>query len=334
MKLKLLGISALVILLLASMQGANAAKPALKCSAAGLFKVVMFSDTQDDENMDPRTTALMEKILDIEKPNMVVIAGDCISGGDCDTAEQVRQAISHVAYPMEKRKIPWAIVFGNHDQEHAAKTKLGKADVIKIYASYPSNLNDQWNRKIHGVGNNNLLIRNAAGDRPVFCLWLIDSGDYAPQSIGGYDWIHPDQVDWYRQTSKGMELKYGRKIPGIAYFHIPLREFTEMAIGTKIEGDRNEPECPAAVNGGFFAAALDRGDIKGIFSGHDHINNYIGEWMGIKMGFDSSAGYASYNLPDNDPKVNRSRGGRVFLIQESDPWNFKTWMRYTDGSRN
>jgi len=332
MRSKVWFVLSLLALAAALIQPAIAAKPGLKCRADGTFKVVMFSDVQDGPRLDPRATALMEKILDTEKPDMVVIGGDCISGGLCKTRDEVKQAISCVAYPMEKRQIPWAIVFGNHDQEHFANTKMDKEEVLKVYQSYTCNLNVRGDKKIHGVGNTDMLIQDSSGKSPVFCLWLIDSNAYAPQNIGGYDWIHADQVNWYYQTSLNLETKYGHKIPGIMFFHIPILQFGEMTSKGKFTGDRYEPDAPAKLDGGLFAAVLERGDVKGIFCGHEHVNNYVGEWMGVKLGYDSSIGYASYNLPDSDPRSAHTRGGRVFVISQSDPWNFKTWMRFIDGS--
>jgi 3',5'-cyclic AMP phosphodiesterase CpdA len=116
------------------------------------------------------------------------------------------------------------------------------------------------------------------------------------------------------------------------FFHIPLREFSEMSATGKFVGDKREDECPARVNSGMLAAVLERGDVKGIFCGHDHVNNYVGEWMGVQLGYDGSIGYYSYNLPDNDPKIARGRGARLFEITESDPWHYKTWMRFSDGT--
>lgn len=322
----------LLLLVSALIQPAWAAKPGLKCRPDGTFKVVMFSDLHHGATVDPRTLAAMGQILDQEGPDMVVIGGDCIAGGSCDTVQDVNDAIHAVGEPMEQRKIAWAIVFGNHDQEHFPKTKLGKEEVIGIYASYPCNLNVRGTNQIHGVGNDDLLVEDSAGTRLVFCLWLLDSGEYAAGAVDGYEWIHTDQADWYYRTSKALEARYGRKIPGIMFFHIPLREFAEMALGKKFEGERNEPECPSQINGGLFAAVLDRGDVKGIFCGHDHTNDYVGEWFGVRLGYDYSAGYAAYGLPASNPGSVRGRGGRVFLIKESDPWNFTTWMRFEDGS--
>jgi hypothetical protein len=333
MKTRALWSVMLLILAATTARPAWAGKPELKCRADGTFKIVMFSDIQDDETLDPRATALMEKILDTEKPDFVVIGGDCIAGGACDTVDQVKQALSQVAYPMEKRKIPWAIVFGNHDQEHFAKTHLGKDEIIEEYASYPCNLNVRGDTKIHGAGNDDLLVKNHAGSKPVFCAWLIDSGSYGPKGVSVYDWIHADQVNWYYRTSKALESKYGRKIPGLMFFHIPVQEFTQMWKSGKAKGDRYEHEGSSKIHSAIFAAVLERGDVKGIFCGHEHINNYVGEWKGIKLGYDAAIGYSEYNLPDSDPNHVRTRGGRVFLIKESDPWHFETWMRFLDGAR-
>ncbi len=323
---------ALTALITALVQTAWAAKPQLQFRADGTFKIVAFSDIQDDESLDPRSTALMERILDAEKPDFVVIVGDCIMGGLCDTVDQVKQAITSISIPMEKRKIPWAIVFGNHDQEHEGKTKWGKAGVIDFYAGFPCNLNVRGPEKIHGVGNAHLLVKGSKADTPVFNIWLIDSGMYAPARIGGYDWIHADQVNWYYNTSKALQATYGRRIPGLMFFHIPIHEFTEMAKSGRIVGDRFEGEGSSKIHSSIFASVLARGDVKGIFCGHEHINNFVGEWKGVKLGYGASATYSDYNLPDNHPGVNRTRGGRVFLIKESDPWSFTTWMRFTDNT--
>lgn len=317
----------LIILALAS--AAYAGKPVLTCRPDGTFKVAMFSDLHHSQPIEPGTAAAMGKVLDQEKPDFVVIGGDALSGGGCDTVADVKRAIAAVAEPMEQRKLPWAIVFGNHDQEHFERTHLDKRGVLAIYASYPHNLNVPGDPKLHGAGNDCLLVKGSDG-KPAFALWLIDSGMYAPKPVGGYDWIHVDQVNWYVETSKGLEAKYGRKVPGLMFFHIPLLEFGQMVADKKFLGERNEPECPANVNSGMFAALLDRGDVQGVFCGHDHTNTYVGDWHGIRLGYDYSAGYDGYSLKDGDPRAKRGRGGRLFIMSPGHP--FTTWIRFEDGS--
>ena len=88
----------------------------LKFNGDGKFKIVQFNDTQDDHLTDRRTIEFMGKVLDQEKPDFALINGDVISSGP-KTTEQAFQAVNNVVLPMESRKIPWAITFGNHDED-------------------------------------------------------------------------------------------------------------------------------------------------------------------------------------------------------------------------
>lgn len=108
--------------------GLKAPKPTLAFRPDGRFKVVQFNDTQDDEQTDRRTIELMERTLDAETPDFVVINGDVINGG-CDTELEVKQALNHVVRPMESRQIPWAVTFGNHDEDSVARTGAVKPGV-------------------------------------------------------------------------------------------------------------------------------------------------------------------------------------------------------------
>ncbi len=342
-----------ILLVLASIANIAAAKPSLKCTPDGTFKVLMMSDLQDGAQMDPRTLALSEKLLQIEKPDFVIIGGDCIAGydGSVQTLEATKKAMANVAQVFEKNRVPWAVVLGNHDTEHSDKFVFTRHDMIRTYMAYPYNVNKLGPKDIHGAGNDCLSVKDSKGKKPVFNLWLLDSGTYAPDSVQQfakkltvgpdenpwlqYEWIHTDQVWWYYKTSQQMEKRNGAKIPGLMYFHMPIREFIDVVKNKLAVGDRYEGIGCSSVNSGLMAAIQERGDVKGIFCGHEHINNFAGEWMGVMLGYDASNTYskASYNLPDTDPNNVRTRGARVFAISEKDPWKIKTWMRFSDGSQ-
>lgn len=310
----------------------------LQFNPNGKFKIVQFNDTQDDEYIDRRTVQLMEKVLDSEKPDFVVINGDCITGG-CDTPLEVKHAINNIAQPMEQRKIKWAITFGNHDEDSTQNSGVNEDEMLKIYMSYAYNINSSEIKDLTGTGNMNLLIKNSKGTDATFNLWLLDSGRYAPQTIAGqnfqgyptWDWLRFNQVNWYSETSKKVEQQWGHKVPSLVFIHIPLWEYRYMWFGSvdertdalhsialkrhNIVGERNEDECPGPVNSGLFSAMLERGDVKGVFCGHDHVNTYMGNYYGILLGYSGSTGFGAYGLPGADR--NRLRGARVFNLDEN-----------------
>jgi hypothetical protein len=310
----------------------------LQFNPDGKFKIVQFNDTQDDERIDRRTIELMEKVLDSEKPDFVVINGDCITGG-CDTELEMKQALNNVASPMEKRKIKWAVTFGNHDEDSSGKTGMYEEDMLKFYMDYPCNMNEPGEKGLSGTGNMNLLIKRSRGNKAAFNLWLLDSGRYAPSQIAGqdfsgyphWDWLRFNQINWYYEESKRIEKRYGYKVPSLVFIHIPLWEHRFMWYGSVdsrtsashelavkrhgIVGERNEAECPGPINSGLFTAMLDRGDVKGVFCGHDHINTYSGNYYGIMLGYAGNTGFGTYGLPGADR--NRLRGARVFHLDEN-----------------
>lgn len=325
--------------------GAKAPKPTLAFRPDGKFKVVQFNDTQDDEQTDRRTIELIDRTLDAEKPDFVVINGDVINGA-CDTELDVKQALNHVVRPMESRKIPWAVTFGNHDEDSAAKTGMTEAKMLQFLQSYAYNVNGDTTDGVTGTSNSQLLVQSSKSKDPVFGLWLIDTGRYAPDSINGqdfagypdWDWVRMDQVTWYRNLSMATEQKYGRKIPSLMWGHIALHEHRNMWFASldsrtdadhqravskhNIVGERNEAECPGPFNSGLFNAFLERGDIRGYFVGHDHVNTYVGNYYGVELGYGPGTGFGAYGLPGDDR--NRLRGARVFELDENHAGIYKS----------
>lgn len=294
-------------------------KPELKFKSDGTFKIVQFADCQDGPSIDFRAVKLMNEILDYEKPDLVVFTGDNIDGSS-KTAFEVKKAIDNIAQPVEKRKIPWAIVFGNHDEEHG---KMTKEEMMKVYMSYPHNISQPGFSTIDGFGNYNLLINNSKGETPVFNIYMLDSrtNNHVSQS----------QVKWYEHTSAALKSKYHKTVPSLMFFHIPLPEWNTLWKSGKAIGEKNEEVCTSNDQNSFFTSIAKTGDVIGIFAGHDHTNDYMGDLNGIKLGYSRSVGFKSYG------KEGFAKGGRVFLIKESNPYIFETWMRldsdFTKGSR-
>ncbi|WP_432523088.1 metallophosphoesterase family protein [Kineococcus sp. SYSU DK006] len=310
----------------------------LRFSDAGTFRVVQFNDTQDNHRTDVRTIELVERTLDQERPDFVVVNGDVVNG-DMTTAQQVRQAYNHVVLPMEERRIPWAITFGNHDEDSAGATGMTEPRIREFLAGYRHNVGSTA-RGVSGDSNQVLTVRGSRGRGTAFALWLLDSGRYSPETVGGqpveeytYETIHADQVAWYREQSIALQRRAGAPVPGLMFFHIPLWEHRHAWFGSptewteesharavvkhRIVGERNEREYTAQFNPGLFLAALERGDVKGIFCGHDHVNTYVADYFGIQLGYGPGTGFGTYGLEGDD--VHRLRGARVFDLDEDHP---------------
>ncbi len=198
-------------------------------------------------------------------------------------------------------------------------------------------MNQPGVRGITGTGNNHLLIRSSQGSKVTFNLWLLDSGRYAPDTIAGqdfegyptWDWLRFDQVAWYYETSKKLEEKLGYKVPSLMFIHIPLWEYRfmwyasveegpgpimqEPLASTRLWGNGTKTNAPVRSIAACLAI-LARGDVKGVFCGHDHVNTYHGNYYGVLLGYAGSMGFGTYGLPGADR--NRLRGARIFHLDE------------------
>ncbi|MDR7329127.1 metallophosphoesterase family protein [Corynebacterium guangdongense] len=306
----------------------------------GKFRIVQFNDTQDGHLTDRRTIEFIGRTLDEEQPDFALINGDVINGSP-QTAQQVYQAINNVVLPMESRSIPWALTFGNHDEDSLDNgTGVTEEKLVEFIRQYRFNRNAA-DGELTGSANTHLPVRASTGDDARFAIWLLDSGRYAPaaelagQSTDGnmgYDWIRPDQVRWYLDTSVEQERRHGRKVPGLMFFHIPTFEHHHMWFGRQfasdeathaeavarhgIVGEKNEGIYTGLFNSGIYAAAFERGDVLGMYCGHDHINTFMGNYYGIELGYGPGTGFGTYGLNDGTWDQHTLRGARVFDLDE------------------
>lgn len=99
-----------------------------------------------DCNGDMTTIEYMERLLDLEKPNLVVFSGDNINGGGVSDA---RAATFKFAEPVVKRRIPWTAVFGNHDDEN----DLSREELMEVMRRMPYSLSERGPVDLPGIGN-------------------------------------------------------------------------------------------------------------------------------------------------------------------------------------
>ncbi len=276
---------------------------------------------------DANNTAFMASVLDAEKPDLVVFTGDNNDGG---ATKGVSRSIDSLLQPIISRDLPFAAVFGNHDEE----ANLERSELMDVYTKYSNFLGEAGPSTIHGYGNYALTLTDHSSDSPKFNLFFFDSGDYSKYSdsgISGYDWIWGDQIAWYLEKSKELEENNnGTQLDAFAFFHIPLPEYETMISEGEVEisGEHNEGVCAGALNSGMFATMVERGEIRGVTVGHDHCNDYCGNYKGIDLCYGGGTGYDGYGCPDNDNWARRSRIIQISNFGEK----ISSWKRLDDGT--
>ncbi|KAL6524923.1 putative inactive purple acid phosphatase 29 [Orobanche minor] len=288
---------------------------------------------------DLNTTAFIRRLIRAEKPHFIVFTGDNIFGFEAtDAAASMNAAFA----PAVSSNIPWAAVLGNHDQE----STLSREGVMKHIVDMKNTLsrvNPSEAHVIDGYGNYNLEVHGVGGSRlankSLLNLYFLDSGDYSTvPSIPGYDWIKPSQQLWFQHTSFRLRRNYTNKpepqkgqAPGLAYFHIPLPEYASFG-SSNSTGGKQEGISSAPVNSGFFTAMVAAGDVKAVFTGHDHLNDFCGELTGINLCYAGGFGYHAYG------KAGWARRARMVVASLEKTGNgswgtvksIKTWKRLDD----
>ncbi len=297
----------------------------------GNFKIMQIADTQEIPAVSPDTIKLICAAVDKEKPDLVVFTGDQIKGYSSfflgeKGRKNAENTIRALIKPLEERNIPFTMTFGNHDGEAA----LRKNEQFELYKKSPM--------FVYSDGA-------SEDEKATFCLsiddkflvYLFDTHSKNPD--GGYSSVTPEQLEWYRSVRDS----YKNPLPSLVFQHIPTPEifdvikkvprFTKKSVRAFGE-HKNEfyildpyksglrdfmKESPAAsaTNAGQIDAFLEKGEVLGVYVGHDHNNSFVAKYKGIDLGYAQGAGFNVYG-PGFD------RGVRVFNISENGTYETKT----------
>lgn len=297
----------------------------------GKFKIMQIADTQEIPAVSPDTIKLICAALDAEKPDLVVFTGDQIKGYSSfflgeKGKRNVESTLKALIKPLEEREIPFTMTFGNHDGEAALKNseqfEIYRQSPMFVYAE-PASEDDKGTFYLSIGGK--------------FLVYLFDT--HSKAQGGGYSGINPQQLEWYRTVRDSYETP----LPSLAFQHIPTPEYFDVIKPAKrftkgavrAYGNRKNEyftldpynsglrdfmgESPAAPyeNSGQVDAFLEKGEMLGLYVGHDHINSFVANYRGIDLGYTQGAGFNVYG-----PGYNR--GVRIFNIEENGKYETKT----------
>ena len=266
--------------------------PVLRIRKDGKFKIMQVADLHlstglgacrdaqpPDDNggkcdADPRTLEFVGSVLDSEKPDLVVLSGDQVNG---ETAPDAQSAVFKYADLFISHSIPFATIFGNHDDEGS----LSREALMQLTESLPFSLGSIGPAAVEGVGNYYLeVLAHKSNAHSALTLYFFDTHAYSPDEahFRGYDWIKKSQIDWFRSTSRDLKASashtgYHHVHMDMAFIHIPLPEYRNAA--DIVEGSGKALESPTApgFNSGFKQALVDEG-VLAVSCGHDHVNDY------------------------------------------------------------
>ncbi|ERF72513.1 hypothetical protein EPUS_09040 [Endocarpon pusillum Z07020] len=270
---------------------------ALRAREDGKFKIVQISDTHmvtgvgvckdaidahgqplPESEADPLTIDFLGGILDVEKPDLVILTGDQLHHDILDS----QSALFKVVAPLIERSIPYAAVFGNHDSEGAYT--LSRTAQMSILQDLPFSFCQSGPEQVDGVGNYYLQVfAHASSQVPLSTLYFVDSHEQIPSKIQNpdYGWITQSQIDWFTCTSQALrkarekdDNHHNRFHLSLAFMHIPLPEYGDSDLIVR-GGHRREPTKGPSFNLHFYNALAEEG-IAAVGCGHDHVNDFCG----------------------------------------------------------
>jgi hypothetical protein len=292
-------------------------KNSLVFNADGKLKIVQFTDIHYKSTSDRKQENLdiMEHVLAVEKPDFVVLTGDIVN-------DPVEQGWKEISQPMIDAKVPWTVTFGNHDGE----TDIKKDQIFSMLNEMPLFIGEKGT--VSGVNNFALPVLSHDSTKVAAVLYMFDSQEYCEtRKYSKYDFIRFDQIAWYRSVSEKFTRKnQNREIPSLAFFHIPLQEFSlvneENKEKTRFTGQQFESVKPSGVNSGLFASFVEMKDVFAAFAGHDHENSFIGQLGDICLSYGQVTGVEAVD-------TNITRGARIIKIYDS-RFALESWVRTPD----
>lgn len=258
--------------------------------------------------LEAQSGAHIRSLIAQSNPDLIFITGDVIYGEFDDSGK----TFDWFCRFMDSFKIPWAPVYGNHDNE----SKMGVKWQNRRFEDSEYCLFKEGSVS----GNGNYTVGIAIGNELVRVMYMADSngcghgeGEYIIKSPG----IYPDQLEYFSICADKIEKAQGRRVPAIMGFHIPSTDFFDVMtekgyaesvdsnfmIGVDVpqrDGDfgfKLERVHPFYKEG--FRDFLKRNNIDGVFVGHCHSINTCISHEGIKWVFGLKTGQYDYHIPGN-----------------------------------
>ncbi|MBQ9760877.1 MAG: metallophosphoesterase [Clostridia bacterium] len=234
-------------------------------------------------------------------PDLIIVTGDMVYG-EFDDSGRIQREFSDL---LGSFGIPWAPVFGNHDNE----SRMGIDWQCALYTNAPNSLFQRGNC----TGNGNYSVGLVHGERLLRVLYMLDShgcGHPANEELKLRAGIYPDQLAWIETAKEAIRTRCG-DAPALAAYHIPTPEFAQAELEKygKERTDLYTLGVGVAARDGDFGAKYEkyrcggeaslipfwkRVGVDGVFIGHCHKNNFSVLYEGVRLTFGLKTGAYDY----------------------------------------
>jgi len=309
------------------------------------FKILNLTDTQlaseewaeGHKNRAILVNTVTQLVKDVD-PDLITVTGDLAWAGEIE-------AYDGLADLLDSFERPWAPVWGNHDNQGGPE-KIEA--LVERYLAHPFCIYEKGDP---AIGNGNYVIAIEEEGRVVEGVIMMDSHDRMPyvnaegKEEEAWAKIIPGQIEWYRAQVEMLNSLGCRDTT--VMMHIPIyayRKAFAAAFRADMDSKTVTPEesstgicwnegykdafgvlyegiCSYPADEGAFAAILEMGSTKHILAGHDHINNFVIPYKGVKFIYGLKAGPGCYW----NPALN---GGTCFRITADGIR--QVWHEYVD----
>ena len=310
------------------------------------FKILQLTDVHLGGNpvsaiKDYKALTAVYALIENTQPDFVMVTGDLVFPmGIMSFSINNSTPMLQFASFMRNVGVPWAFAYGNHDTEAMAKSSTDEIDTLLKSVSYKTSRNFLYpyiQPDITGRNNQLIEIRNEDGSLNQ-ALFVLDSNDYVDGKMNNYDYIHDDEVDWYKAQVERLNAEEGKTVSSLLFFHMPLQEYRDAyqfyeAGSNQVKyffGENGETMidkvCCSDYPSKLFNTAKELGSTKAMFCGHDHYNNLSVEYEGIRLTYGLSIDYLA--MPGID-KDTRQRGGTLITLHEDSTYDIEQ-IKLTD----
>ena len=288
------------------------------------FVILNLTDTHFGDYDYRRFTALgvsftARQLVKKIKPDLITVTGDIVC------TDSTVYSVKRFTDLMESFGVPWAPVFGNHDDEGNCDLNYLADIMLKsphcILRKGPASM---------GVGNYVIGVTEedgSGGEKLAEALILMDSHHSA---------CTKEQVEWFAWAAQGVNRLSGGSAEITTMMHIPLAQYQygcdekwdsekktwksgSGAVGTygeKICCNRDADGNP--VDNGLFDEIKKAGG-KYVFCGHEHLNNFSFVYDGVRLTYTMKIGSASGFSPllNGGTKIVVGSGGILCFSDET-----------------